>query len=68
MNDTSGKINCNDFSSFERMPEYQKSGVAKDSDEGMRIKYLTRHPVMNEVEFFSELDRIANEILTASEC
>lgn len=56
-----------DFEIFDSLPESQKGRIARNWDRNMRIKYLNRHSAMTEEEFFTELDRIANET-NASDC
>lgn len=57
-------MNNVDFSIFDNLSESQKGRIARNWDRNMRMKYLNRHSLMTEEEFFAELDRIANETLT----
>ena len=54
------EIQNGDFTSFDRLNESQKGNIAKNWTKEMKHKYLTRHGVMTEDEFFAQLDKIAD--------
>lgn len=58
------ELNRGDFSSFEKLNASQKGEIAKNWDDDMKHRYLTRHNVMTEDEFFGVLDSIAEGSFT----